>query len=544
MARPKKNGTYLNVCIETPIYERLENFCKDAGHTKTVAVERALISYFDEYEEMKKKLKSWQGWLLFGGTMVVVFVLGMIAASVNERHAEVTSVMNNRKTEITGIEARNDKFESNYPREYQTWEATADTSFKSLYNGNQAVDVLEARPEMVILWAGYAFSKDYSTPRGHMHAIEDMRNTLRVGAPMTENEGPQPATCWTCKSPDVPRMMQAMGVDNFYKGKWASLGKEIVNPIGCADCHEPENMNLHISRPALIEAFQRQGKDITKATQQEMRSLVCAQCHVEYYFKGDGKYLTFPWDKGSTVEDMEAYYDEAGFADYTHKLSRAPILKAQHPDYEISQMGIHAQRGVSCADCHMPYKSEGGVKYSDHHIQSPLAMIDRTCQVCHRESEETLRNNVYERQRKANEIRNRLEQELAKAHIEAKFAWDKGATETQMKDVLALIRQAQWRWDFGVASHGGSFHAPQEIQRILSHGLDRAMQARLAVSKVLAKNGYTGDVPMPDISTKAKAQEYIGLDMDAERAAKEKFLKTTVPAWLEKAKENGRLAQK
>lgn len=76
-----------------------------------------------------------------------VFVLGMIAASVNERHAEVTSVMNNKKTEITGIEARNDKFESNYPREYQTWEATADTSFKSLYNGNQAVDVLEARPE-------------------------------------------------------------------------------------------------------------------------------------------------------------------------------------------------------------------------------------------------------------------------------------------------------------------------------------------------------------------------------------------------------------
>ena len=115
-------------------------------------------------------------------------------------------------------------------------------------------------------------------------------------------------------------------------------------------------------------------------------------------------------------------------------------------------MGIHGQRGVSCADCHMPYKSEGGVKFSDHHIQSPLAMIDRTCQVCHRESEETLRNNVYERQRKANEIRNRLEQELAKAHIEAKYAWDNGATEEQMKNVLALIRQAQWRWDFGVAS--------------------------------------------------------------------------------------------
>ncbi|MBQ8441897.1 MAG: ammonia-forming cytochrome c nitrite reductase subunit c552, partial [Bacteroides sp.] len=175
------------------------------------------------------------------------------------------------------------------------------------------------------------------------------------------------------------------------------------------------------------------------------------------------------------------------------------------------------------------------------HIQSPLAMIDRTCQVCHRESEETLRNNVYERQRKANEIRNRLEEELAAAHIEAKFAWEKGASEAEMKPVLDLIRQSQWRWDFGVASHGAAFHAPQEIQRVLSHGLDRALQARLAIAKVLAKHGYTDNVPMPDITTKEKAQKYIGLDIPAERAAKEKFLNEKAPEWLKEAKENGRL---
>ena len=57
-------------------------------------------------------------------------------------------------------------------------------------------------------------------------------------------------------------------------------------------------MRLRISRPALREAFQRQGKDIEQVSHQEMRSLVCAQCHVEYYFKGKGNYLTFPWDKG------------------------------------------------------------------------------------------------------------------------------------------------------------------------------------------------------------------------------------------------------
>lgn len=242
------------------------------------------------------------------------------------------------------------------------------------------------------------------------------------------------------------------------------------------------------------------------------------------------------------MEDVEKYYDDAEYYDYIHQLSKTPILKAQHPDYEIWQMGIHGQRGVSCADCHMPYKSEGGMKFTDHHVRSPLAMIDKTCQVCHRESEETLRNNVYERQRKANETRNRLETELAKAHLEAEFAWKKGANETQMKNVLRLIRQSQWRWDFSVASHGASFHAPQEIQRILSAGLDKALQARLEVTKVLARMGYTEDIPLPDVSTKSLAQKYIGLDIPKLKQEKEKFMKVVVPEWIKEAKEKGRLA--
>lgn len=490
---------------------------------------------------MEKRLKSWQGWLLFLVTMGAVFALGVLAASITERRAETASIFNNKKTEITGIESRNEAFKDNYPREYETWRQTSDTNFQSLFNGNKAIDVLEARPNMVILWAGYAFAKDYLSPRGHFYAVEDIRSSLRTGAPTSPEDGPQFANCWTCKSPDVPRMMQELGVETFYRSKWGALGAEVVNPIGCADCHEPTNMNLQISRPALVEAFERRGLDVTRATHQEMRSLVCAQCHVEYYFKGEGRVVTFPWDKGTTVEDMERYYDSIDFADYTHKLSKTPILKAQHPGYEVALTGIHGQRGVSCADCHMPYISEGGVKFSDHHIQSPLNAIDRTCQVCHRESEATLRNNVYERQRKANEMRNRVETELATAHIEAKFAWDKGASDTQMKNVLKLLRQAQWRWDFAVASHGGSFHAPQETQRILGNSLDKTMQARLAISKVLAGMGYIGDVPLPDVSTKEKAQKYIGLDIPAEKVAKEKFLKTVVPEWLKKARENGKI---
>lgn len=473
--------------------------------------------------------------------MVVVFILGLLVSSLLERRAEVVSIFNNRKTPMEGIVSENSKFASDFPREYETWKQTADTTFKSEFNSSQAVDVLAQRPNMVILWAGYSFSWDYATPRGHQHAVEDVRRTLRTGAPgVTEGKEPQPGTCWTCKGPDVPRVMNEQGVANFYKAPWSKWGDQIMNNVGCSDCHDSKTMDLKPARPALYEAWQRVGKDVNKATHQEMRSLVCAQCHTEYFFKGEGQYLTFPQDSGMTVEAMEKYYDAMNYKDYTHALSRAPILKAQHPGYEVHQMGIHGQRGVSCADCHMPYMSKGGVKYTDHHIMSPLANIERTCQTCHRQSAETLRQNVYERQRKCNEIRNRVENELATAHIEAKFAWDKGATEAEMKPVLDLLRKSQWRWDFAVASHGAAFHAPQEITRILSHSLDLANQARLKVAKVLARHGFNDDVPMPDISTKAKAQAYIGVDMKQKEADKEKFLNTVVPQWIKKAKAAGR----
>lgn len=481
------------------------------------------------------------GWGIFAVVMVAVFVLGLLAASITERRAEVATLYNNKKVEISGINPKSEEWGLNYPREYDTWKKTKEMDFSSKHLGNKFEDVLESRPEMVVLWAGYAFSRDYNAPRGHMHAVEDVSRTLRTGSPDHDHKDMQPASCWVCKSPDVPRMMHEIGVENFYKAPWSQFGSEIVNPIGCADCHDPQTMDLTITRPALIEAFERQGRNIADASPQDMRSLVCAQCHVEYYFKGDEKYVTFPWDMGMTVETMEEYYDNSNYADWTHTLSKAPMLKAQHPGYEMFLLGTHGQRGLSCADCHMPYISEGGIKYSNHQVMSPLKNIASTCQVCHRDSEEALRNYVYEYQDKALEIRNRIEVELAKAHVMAKTAWDNGANEDKMKESLSLIRQAQWRWDYAVASHGGSFHAPVETQRILAHSLDRTLQAQLELQKVLFSLGVT-EVKMPDISTKEKAQEYIGLDMEKLHNDKDRWIETTLPAWLEKAKAEGKLA--
>ncbi len=474
--------------------------------------------------------KPWVGWVLFFATLIMVFVIGLFGASIIERRSEAVMTLQFVKP-IAQYEPRNEIWGESFPRQYETYKATSDTSFLSKYGGSATIDMLERRPDLVILWAGYAFAKGYNQGRGHYHAVEDVRNSLRTGTP-------QPATCWTCKSPDVPRMMNKIGAADFYKKTWEEMGPEITNNIGCADCHDPQNMNLIITRPALVEAFQRQGKNIKDATHQQMRSLVCAQCHVEYYFKGKKeKYLTFPWDDGITAEEMEAYYDSVEHVDFVHYLSRTPILKAQHPDWEMSQFGIHAERGVSCADCHMPYRSEGGVKFTNHKIQSPLADISSSCMVCHRESEETLRKNVYDRQDKIGELQQTAEHILVKAHIEAKAAWDNGATEEQMKSVLTLIRHAQWRWDYVAASHGASFHAPIESARLLGSAIQKAEEARTLLAAILTAHGVKLPLDYPDLSSKEKAQKYIGFDPVEFSKMKENWKEQEIPKWDKQADE-------
>src|SRR5690606_8867961 len=126
------------------------------------------------------------------------------------------------------------------------------------------------------------------------------------------------------------------------------------------------------------------------ASRQEMRSMVCGQCHVEYYFKGEGKLVTYPWANGLKVEQIEAYYDNIDFSDWKHAVTEAPMLKAQHPEFEMWNQGVHARSGVSCSDCHMPYKREGAIKVSDHHVRSPLLNTNRACQTCHRYGEDEI----------------------------------------------------------------------------------------------------------------------------------------------------------
>lgn len=478
----------------------------------------------------------WIGWALFLGTMIVVFVLGLLAASIVQRRTEA-NLMNTPRYKIDEFEPRNEAWGMAFPREYQTYSQMSDTLFRSKYGGSAFRDLLDEDPRLVILFAGYAFSKDFNQARGHVYSVVDVHNTLRTGTPANENEGPQNSSCWACKSPDVARVMAKMSPTDFYKTKWSAMLSEIVNPIGCANCHNPSDMTLRLFQIPLKEAYERMGKNVESLPLNKMRTMVCAQCHVEYYFKGDGKYVTFPWDKGLNVDDIEKYYDEYAFADWIHPLSKTPIIKAQHPDFELFQHSIHYQRGVSCADCHMPYVTEGSQKITDHKVQSPLNNMEASCMVCHKQTKEELIKNVYDRQDRVYTQKIVLEDLLVKAHIEAKFAWDNGANEKMMEPVLKLIRQAQWRWDFVAASHGASFHAPLESMRIIADGIEKASEARLQLSRVLATLGHNEPVPMPDLSSKEKAQAYVGIDLKKLKGEKEEWKKNVLPKWLQLAKE-------
>jgi nitrite reductase (cytochrome c-552) len=480
-----------------------------------------------------------KSWLMTIVSLLITVPLLLLAVSVKENTAGQTV---NPVPDIKKLEPRSSEWGKFFPRQYESYLKTGQS--------DEIKDVLKNEPALVVMWAGYGFSKDYNAPRGHYYALEDNINTLRTGAPLNPQTGPMPTACWTCKSPDVPRLIEEKGELDFFTGKWARHGGEIVNTIGCADCHDSKTMELTVTRDFLKRGLDAEGSlKFADASHQDMRSLVCAQCHAEYYFKKteytDDKgekqtagVVTFPWDNGMSAEDIEQYYDQRDFSDWTHKVSKTPMLKAQHPGYEMFVTGAHGKNGVSCADCHMPYVKEDGATYSSHQVGNPLENIENTCLNCHDKSEKEFRETVAGKLERKEELSRTAMDVLARAHLEAAKAWELGATEEEMKPALQDIRHGQWRWDYAIASHGSFFHAPEETLRVLGSAIHKGQEARLKLRTVLAKY-KAADYQAPDFSTKEKAQEIVGLPFGKLVEEKEQFLNGLKGQWFEDGKAKG-----
>jgi len=378
----------------------------------------------------------------------------------------------------------------NFPRQYDGYKRTVDTT-RTRHGGSEAFQKLDTEPLLRRIFAGYAFSIDYREERGHAFMLQDQDSTLRV------TQRKQPGACLHCHSSIIPAYRK-VGNGDVMKGfeevcamPYPEARKMVDHPIACIDCHDPKNMDLRVTRPGFLNGIKAYMKtkgienyDPNKmATRQEMRSFVCGQCHVEYYFKGDRKTLTYPWMKGIKVEEIEAYYDEVGFKDWTHAETSAPVLKAQHPEFEMWNQAIHSRSGVACADCHMPYMRDGAVKISDHHVRSPILNISRACQTCHPQPEEEMKARVEAIQDRTRKLLDRGQQALVDMYDEIKRAKDRGASEKSLEASLQLQRKAQFRLDFVAAENSMGFHAPQEAARILAEAIDYARQGEIAAAR-------------------------------------------------------------
>jgi len=444
---------------------------------------------------------SWSsGWLVATAAIAALVTLGLAALLTNifQRQQEARDPFY-RVVELTDTTVDPAVWGENFPIQYDLYSRTVDM-VRTRYGGSEAIpkqpvmqesqeqDVelsysrLEEDPRLREFWAGYAFAEDFREERGHAYMFIDQVVTRR------QEVAQQPGTCLHCHA-SVYTVYKEAGDGDLMEG-WERVNQMpyqeaaalAEHPISCIDCHDPETMGLRVTRPGFMEGVRSflgdqvpEDFDINEdATRAEMRVFVCAQCHVEYYFAGSEKRLTYPWARGLRADEALAYYEEIGFADWTHAISGAPVLKAQHPEFELYSQGIHARNGVACADCHMPYIREGAMKVSDHWVRSPMLNVANACQTCHRQAEDELRSRVHAIQDRTYQLRNIAIDatiELAKG---IQRAGERGAEAQRIQVARTYQRRAQFLADYVEAENSMGFHADQEAARILGLSINYA----------------------------------------------------------------------
>ncbi len=453
-------------------------------------------------EEKQNKRRS----LRFAGfvALVVLATVFGLALLVNifQRKQEARNPFF-RVVELTDDTVDPSIWGKNFPLQYDDYLKTTD-QVRTRYGGSEAEprtptqadprsivaqSRLEEDPRLKTMWAGYAFAKDFREERGHAYMLEDQTFTER------QQVAKQPGTCVNCHA-SVYTAYKQLGGGDIVKGfeelnklPYFEARKFVTHPVACIDCHDSQTMQLRVTRPAFIEGMRAfkasqgiQNYDVNKqATRQEMRAFVCGQCHDEYHFSGPEKRLVYPWSKGLQIENILAFYDEQKFKDWEHANTGAPVLKAQHPEFEMWNQGIHARSGVVCADCHMPYKREGALKISDHHVRSPLLNVNRACQTCHKWSEDELKARVYTIQSRTHHLRNIAMDALVELINDIKAARDAGRNDTGVTTAQDFQRRAQFYVDFIESENSNGFHAAQEAARILGESINFSRKGQVAL---------------------------------------------------------------
>ena len=398
-----------------------------------------------------------------------------------------------------------------YPVEYELWKKTGEptpagkSKYKKGYDvGEERPDKLDEYPFLALLYNGWGFGVEYREPRGHLHMIEDQ---LEVDPGRIKAGG----SCLTCKTPYAPILQGKMGNDYFskpYKEVLAKIPKEHqMLGVACIDCHNNQDMSLKLSRGfTLGKALEKLGVDQAKLTQQDKRSLVCAQCHVTYSIPKDANMhstdVFFPWEGSKwghiTIEDIiKRLRSNPPSGEWTQSVTGFKLAFIRHPEFELfSNNSVHWQAGVACSDCHMPYIKVGTHKVSDHRIMSPLKNDLKACQQCHTESPEWLRNQIFAIQDRT--MSQFIRSGYATATVAKLFEMANKAQAAGKQIDQVLYAQARdhyeeafYRVIFIGAENSTGFHNPSEALRILGDATNQAGKAEGLLRQALTKAGVT-----------------------------------------------------
>lgn len=467
--------------------------------------------------------------LLLGGVLAVALVtMGITALLINilERRTEGQEVAYT-VAKLTEESYDPAEWGKNFPIQYDQWLKTKEME-PTTHGGSRPIEItmpdgktriatesrIEHDPRLVTMWTGYPFSVDYREARGHAYMLEDQQLTRRV------SEFKQPGTCLNCHASTVP-IMKELGNGDLQAGfhamnklPYEQASKMAKHPVACIDCHDPKTMALRITRPAFMtgiaEFKKTQGVtdyDVNRdASPQEMRNFVCAQCHTEYYFEGESKTLRFPWAKGLQVDQILA--DSTTHIDWVYPSTGTKMLKAQHPEFDLAQQGVHAAAGVSCADCHMPYKREGAVKLSDHQIRSPMLMVNNACLSCHSASEKDMTARVKVIQDRFVHSRDVAMDALMDLIKDLEVAQTDGTPKDRIEVARSYHRKASFFIDYLYSENSYGFHAPGESLRVFNDAVDAARRGQMAlqgkVTEPAEKDGpdQSGPAPKPIAAAK------------------------------------------
>lgn len=396
-----------------------------------------------------------------------------------------------------------------YPEEYELWKKTAEavTARRSKYKtgmdgGAVSVDKLSEFPYMALLFNGWGFGVEYNEPRGHAYMVRDQLDidATRIGAG---------GVCLSCKSPYSVGLQKEMGVE-YYRRAFGEVLAKIPEKnrelgVACIDCHDNRDLSLRISRGfTLLNALKTMGADPAKLTRQEMRSAVCAQCHVTYNIPKDKENksvgLYFPWQNSKvgaiTVENIirQIRSDET-VKEWKQTVTGFKLGFIRHPEYEFwTYNSTHYKAGASCADCHMPYTVAGLYKVSDHRVMSPVQADMKACRQCHAESADWLRERVFSIQDRTVSLMIRAGYQCATV---AKLFETTHKVQTEGKEIdkdlydkaKDFYEEAFYRSLFMGAENSVGFHNPTEGLRILGDSIAFGTKAEAFLRQALTKVG-------------------------------------------------------